>query len=367
MDRSELKSKTKQELVKIAKESDITGYSRLTKSQLIDLLVDSGKELADVSVSGARTGSAKNQSNQSKESSVGVASRTESIDGDYKDAAEQGRFYVGEGIHEQFMEEHFTFPSEYGRTKIVLMVRDPYWMHTYWEITFDKIEELKSHMGEATFNESKLVLRVKNVTGASADKPVSFYDVQVAPGATNWYINVPNDCASYIVDIGYIDPSGKFYLLARSNQVHMPRAGVSDIIDEEYESLSLEELDKIYALSGGLSVGLSSGEIRLKMKELIEQASFSGGVSSISSGFIKKEKKERNCFLVVNTELIVYGATVPDAKLTIQGQPKKLNPDGTFSARFALPDGLQEIPVKAISSDNVDEITITPIVSKKTV
>ena len=50
----------------------------------------------------------------------------------------------------------------------------------------------------------------------------------------------------------------------------------------------------------------------------------------------------------------------------IQGKPKQLNPDGTFSARFALPDGKQVIPVNSTSSDGIDSITITPIVEKET-
>ena len=80
----------------------------------------------------------------------------------------------------------------------------------------------------------------------------------------------------------------------------------------------------------------------------------------------KKLPKERKFWLVVNTELIVYGATEPDAKVTVQGKEIKLRPDGTFSLRFALPDGKQTIPVKATSSDKEEERVITPIVLKET-
>jgi hypothetical protein len=69
---------------------------------------------------------------------------------------------------------------------------------------------------------------------------------------------------------------------------------------------------------------------------------------------------------VVNTELIVYGATESDAKVTVQGRPIKLRPDGTFSLRFALPDGKQVIPVAATSSDEAEKRVITPIVNKET-
>jgi hypothetical protein len=51
----------------------------------------------------------------------------------------------------------------------------------------------------------------------------------------------------------------------------------------------------------------------------------------------------------INAELVVYGATQPDATVTIGGRPIALRPDGTFSYRFALPDGNYELPVVAYS------------------
>lgn len=62
----------------------------------------------------------------------------------------------------------------------------------------------------------------------------------------------------------------------------------------------------------------------------------------------------------------MYGATEPDAKLTVQGKEIKLKQDGTFTLRFALPDGKQVIPVEATSKDGVDRRRITPIVTRKT-
>jgi hypothetical protein len=56
-------------------------------------------------------------------------------------------------------------------------------------------------------------------------------------------------------------------------------------------------------------------------------------------------------WFVLHTELVVSGATEPDATVTIQGVPVRLRPDGTFSVRFQLPDGEQSIPVVATSRD----------------
>jgi hypothetical protein len=52
--------------------------------------------------------------------------------------------------------------------------------------------------------------------------------------------------------------------------------------------------------------------------------------------------------------LIIYGATEPSAKVTLGGHEIKLRSDGTFSFRFALPDGQYDLPAIAVSADGTD-------------
>jgi len=56
----------------------------------------------------------------------------------------------------------------------------------------------------------------------------------------------------------------------------------------------------------------------------------------------------------VNAELIIYGATEPDAQVTIGERRIRLRPDGSFSYRFALPDGVYTLPAQATSADGSD-------------
>ena len=56
-------------------------------------------------------------------------------------------------------------------------------------------------------------------------------------------------------------------------------------------------------------------------------------------------------WLNLNAELVLYGATEPDATLLVDGYPVQLRPDGTFSCRFALPDGDYEIALWAMSAE----------------
>jgi len=276
---------------------------------------------------------------------------------------EESKFYLGAPSPEQFREENFVFPEKYGYDHIILLVRDPYWTHAYWEITSETIDRIWRENGEEAMRSAKMVLRVKDIHNATPEKPNSYLDIEVAPGAKNWYISVMKPNTSYCVEIGYLLISGRFLMITRSNYVTTPRAGVSEVLDEEW--MSLDYYDKIYALSGGLNLGLSSAELRKRMKEKMEQWITSGVPGSMFSPW-KKKYEERKFFLWVEAELIVYGATMPDAKLTIQGIPKKLNPDGTFTARFALPNGIQNIPVTAVSADNIEKQTVTPIVTRET-
>ena len=71
---------------------------------------------------------------------------------------------------------------------------------------------------------------------------------------------------------------------------------------------------------------------------------FGGAGASQSKGF----------WFNVNAELIIYGATEPDAKVTLGGHEIKLRSDGTFSFRFALPDGKYDLPAVAVSADGTD-------------
>ena len=117
--------------------------------------------------------------------------------------------------------------------------------------------------------------------------------------------------------------------------------------EEERELAELISMDAVRRLWGG------SLEItELVRRKLVEDIS-SMAVASISSPFGGVERP--NAFwLNVNADLIVYGATAPDAKVAIGGRDIRLRPDGSFSFRFALPDGHYELPVTAVSADRTD-------------
>jgi len=136
---------------------------------------------------------------------------------------------------------------------------------------------------------------------------------------------------------------------------------MSDVIDEQW---MIPDWERLYALSGGFGLGRGSEEIREMMRRRLEQESASGWVTSMGSPV--RIMGERPFWLVANCELIVYGATEPSATVTVQGHKIDLRPDGTFSLRFALPDGKQVIPIEAIRDDGAERRQITPKVERQT-
>jgi hypothetical protein len=61
--------------------------------------------------------------------------------------------------------------------------------------------------------------------------------------------------------------------------------------------------------------------------------------------------RPRQFWLIADAELIVYGATEPDATVTIGGRRIELNPDGTFRFQMSFQDGLIDYPIKAVAVD----------------
>jgi hypothetical protein len=95
----------------------------------------------------------------------------------------------------------------------------------------------------------------------------------------------------------------------------------------------------------GLEFGLSS------WSQLVSESSLSSGFGASWSA---QPFGRREFFMHVNAEVIFYGGTDPEAKVTIAGRPVQLQPDGTFRYHFVFPDNDFEIPIVAVSPDGVE-------------
>ena len=272
---------------------------------------------------------------------------------------ENGKKYITYEKEKKFLDET-KIQQKYDDNKIVLLVRDPYWCYAYWDLSEELINNKKREI-KPEWGKYDIILRVYDVTdiifdGNNAHK---FQDIKISWDANNWYINVWEAGRAYITDIGFKTEDGHFILLARSNVVNTPNDKVSNITDEEWMVVD-EDFDELFRLSGGGKFGASEG-----FRSFPEMNLASESVSSFSSPSGKPEEK-KGFFLIVDTELIVYGATEKDAQLKIKEEIIKLNPDGSFSLRYHLPNTTLKIPIEAQSANGKDKITLNITVVRKT-
>jgi uncharacterized protein len=278
--------------------------------------------------------------------------------------------YFQEHRAPQFTPEPRDLPIEYGDTRIVLLVRDPEWLFSYWEINDATREELRL---PRTGHNRRVVLRMYKIDGRNWPEESAhyFFDVDVGPYANNWYIKIPEPDSRWCGELGMYDEEGNYIVIARSNAVATPPDRMSDETDSEW-MLVEEEFQKIYGLSGGYALKEMRGSEML-LRQLQKQIMPGLRGEQLSSGAlfsgrlaVPPDEVAKDFWLQVHTELILYGATEPGSRLTVQSRPVRLNPDGTFSLRFFLPDGEQVLEVKATNSDGDLERKITPIVTKRT-
>jgi len=116
-------------------------------------------------------------------------------------------------------------PRAYGRDRITLLPRDPWWLFAYWEITpATRVNALRALGAEA--EGAREILRVYDVTFITftGDNAWQSFDVELPPGADRWYLNVGRPAASFCVEIGLATPGARFLPLARSPIATTPRA-----------------------------------------------------------------------------------------------------------------------------------------------
>jgi hypothetical protein len=364
MTSEQLQCRTKKELAEMARKKGVPGWHAMRKEELVAALAapaprPRAKEKKPVRVAvkpAARAPRARPQRAAARNTSGSGAGELE---------VESSKYDVGVPTKDLSAKVPKDLPAGYGKDRIIVMVRDPYWLHAYWELTRQAILRAEAALGQH-WHGAKPILRLLDVTCRDTTNAAEAVvrDIDIHGGCNNWYIDVVNPPRSFRVDIGYLARNGQFYVLARSNVVSTPRAGLSDVIDENWADIDAKKADRIYAMSGGFDPTASSLELKQLFEERLRRPMGSPAVTSFGSGaFLGKQRK---FWFQIDAELIVYGATEPTARVTLQGEPIALRPDGTFTRRFSLPDSRQIIPAVAASADGVEERTIVLAVERNT-
>ncbi|EMI52502.1 DUF4912 domain-containing protein [Rhodopirellula sallentina] len=248
------------------------------------------------------------------------------------------------------------------RDRIVLLVRDSFWLQASWEITQSSVQRAQSALAER-WHTAVPTVRLLSVGDVSSNRAETVSrDISVHGGVSTWYIDVQDPPSRYRVAIGYLADNGEFHCICRSNVVETPVPGDCERLDEHWQDIA-EDYERIYALSGGLESG--SGELRDAFEDRLQRRmphpADSGSMTGDPS--LLRQSKLR---LDVEAELIVFGKTDPTASVMVSGHPVKLQKDGAFTVRLDFPDKRQVLPITAETRDGLRQRTTVLAVERNT-
>ena len=255
-----------------------------------------------------------------------------------------------------------TRAEEQHQDRIVLMVRDSYWLQASWEITRASVERAESALSER-WHTAVPMLRLLSVSDVNNNCAESVErDIPVHGGVDNWYIDVDDPPSRYRVVIGYLPDNGEFYTVCRSNVVETPRPGECERLDEHWHDIA-EDYERIYSLSGGYET--DAGDLKEVFEErLCRSMPLRGeqGQTVADPALLRQSKLPFD----VDAELIIFGKTSASASVMVAGRPVKLQADGSFTVRMELPDKRQVLPVTAESRDGLRQRTTVVAVERNT-
>ncbi len=379
--RAPLEDLTLRQLRLVASEYEVSRYSRMRKVELVDAIRaaqaarDSGKAPAAAAVStpGAAT------------TTSATAAATSTADATAPALAMEELATVDEGFGD--------LPGGYGESRIVLMPRDPQWAYAYWDIPGTHKDEMRRQGG------IRLAIRFYDVTDIDIDNvsPHSLQQFECDEMTREWFLPIPVSDRDYMAEIGYVAADGRWLLMARSTPIHIPPVYPSDWIEDHFVTVNWDDdlrgktvmtlvppskkpgvagfdangnpiYDEIFAQAKSMEAQRVAGSIFGSMHQVPEQSVSSfvfpsgvgmwslptaSGVNMSGAGFSASAPpvRPRQFWLIADAELIVYGATEPDATVTIGDRKIDLKPDGTFRYQMSFQDGLIDYPIKAVAVD----------------
>ena len=313
--------------------------------------------------------------------------------------------------------QHFSggeLPESYGTKKLFLTARDPHWLYAHWDLSGAQQKELNANSADGhlivriysgkieghpayeihVHPESRHWFAHVECAGNSYLAELGYYSalgkwtrVAVSSGTVTPPETMASDDAAEFATIPYEFPFARLMQiiedavrdnvplaqaieeLRRAGHPDLPRlshsisspvktAGLARTWTPEQE----KALARVINIDETRRVWMGSLEItELIRRRLAHDATSpttgfgSGLASSPTSPFGGGgEDQSKGFWFNVNAELIIYGATEPNAKVTLGGHEIKLRPDGTFSFRFSLPDGKYDLPAVAVSADGTD-------------
>ncbi|MDG1875664.1 MAG: DUF4912 domain-containing protein [Mariniblastus sp.] len=353
-----LKTHTSKDLAQMAKKKGVSGWHSMKKDQLVKALLKVAKQKEKEKSLLNR--SAKRPANSLRTKPTRSAKRAPDSAIAKKIRQERERTENLKNLSAAHELNKRGAPPESDR--LILVVRDSYWLQAYWEITRATVQRAKAAMA-GYWHTSKPVLRLLEITSDGNTNSVESIveEVEIHSGVNNWYMKCDNPGKTYRVAVGYLAPDHKFHLITKSNEVTPPTSNSGEG-DDHWTDIT-NDVEKYYALSGGFEPNVVKGELQAVFEEKSRQPMHAPAFERLGSGI---NGNGQGLSFQVDAHMIVHGSADPNASVTIAGEPVRLQNDGTFALRLNLPDRRQVLPVVASSRDGTQQRTTVLAVERNT-
>ena len=388
-----LEEMTLRQLRKVASAYSVSRYSRMRKSQLLEEILKIERS-QDTSL----PSNILNNNQLQPEASLTVEARKFELDAPVPSNTMEDLAIADVELGD--------IPGGYAESKIVILPRDPQWAYAYWDITAEHKQELRAQGGQ------QLALRLYDVTDVNmgVQSPHSIQEYPLDEMAREWYLSIPVSDREYLLDIGFRCADGRWLVLARSAEIRIPPVYPSDWVEDHFVTIDWEEdlrgktfaelvppskkptssnhevtafdaagnpiYEQIFGLAESVEAmriaGSLYGSMQQSPEESLSSFVFPSGIGAWAmptasgvnmsgvgmSGIGIEQHQPRQFWLVADAELIVYGATEPDAAVFIGNRQIQLNPDGTFRFHMSFQDGLIDYPIVAVAKDGEQQRSV---------
>ncbi len=416
-----LESKTVKELIAMAREWGLSGYSRLKKAELLKLLTKKSNKTGHGSTKKSKTKQKPSNSKSAKKTSTpgslakkarALASKARltrrkisrqraeyskpeitelsgakksSVTGK-KSVSRTNTGLIQEPTLHASKAIDTGLPLSYGDGRFGLMARDPHWLYCFWDLTPKQQQKLWSS-GHA-------VLRVLS-TGKTGRRVVE--TISLKKDARSWYVHVKDADVEYFCELCCIEPDDSLTIVSTSNPSTTP---------PDFASRQKEQKERIKSVSTDLKSAIPKTALRPEQgKSKVSTESkddssnkmtfaepspgiFPGSMShqhQMEAGIGRPEavghspsqqgalfhvpetRTDKNDYwLTMDADLVIYGATQPGSRLVLAKVPIELDDNGHFRARFAFPDGSHAFTLEATSPDESQRKKISIKVTRRT-
>ena len=305
-------------------------------------------------------------------------------------------------------------PDDYGESRIVILPRDPQWSYAYWDVPNSAKEELRrqggQHLALRLYDVTDIDLNYQSphsIQEYLCDELAREWYLPIPVSDRDYVLDIGYRCCdgrwlvlarSAPVHVPPVYPSDwveDIFVTVDSNQELQGKTVYNLVPPTHHRAMPSDNLtyDKILEITQGVEAQRIAGSTFGSMQHFA--GSTFGSVQDVTSSLINpyvyqepvssyvlpssvgmwaisptssvnvsnmsgarlgipvytSPEHSRKFWLVADAELIVYGATEPDATVTIGGRPIELNPDGTFRFQISFQDGFIDYPIVAVAVD----------------